>query len=294
MHGRHLSSVLVRVGSTQLLIDCGEATQFQLSASRYKPGKLSTILISHLHGDHWYGLPGLLASLSLAGRTRRLQIVGPDELEGVLRRIPGLKEDELAYPIDFISTNSSDSLNLKKGIRISWAALDHGVPCVGYRIEEPGGEGNLDVDKARSFGVVDFQDYQRLKDGQSVENKLGQEISPSEVISPGKPGRVFAYVSDTRPCENGIMLGRNAQLLMHEATFMEDMRSRAEATGHSTALDAARVAKQARAARLLLTHFSARYEDAEIVALEAQTVFPNTSAAVELAPEAVEELAERI
>ncbi len=284
MHGRHLSSVIVSVGKTQVLIDCGEATQFQLSKSNYKPSRLETILISHLHGDHWYGLPGLLASLSLAGRTKAITIVGPSALQSVLRNIPGLKSDELSYPIQFVSVeNDTDQLDTKS-FTISWLELEHAVFCVGFRITENDPSGNLNVAKANALGISDFDDYRKLKEGISVENKLGQVVAPSDVVTPGPKGRVFGYVTDTRPCENGVRLGMNADLLLHEATFLEDLRDRAEATGHSTAKEAATIAKRAAAQRLLLTHFSARYDNADDLVNEAQSVFPNTSAVDELEP----------
>ena len=275
--------MLVRIGSTEILIDCGEGTQFQLVEARFKPGRLSTILISHLHGDHWFGLPGLLSSLSLNGRKRSLLIVGPEDLEITLRNIPGLSEDDLSYPVDFVSTSQEKpSLLSDSGLRIEWAPLDHSVECFGFRIEEPDAAGNLNVNKAKAFGIDDFRAYQRLKDGESVGNKLGQVIKPSDVVSPGKAGRVFAYVTDTRPCENGVRLARDADLLFHEATFMNDMRERAYETGHSTAIDAAKVARDAGARRLLLTHFSARYRELESLAAEARSIFLCSEAAVEL------------
>jgi ribonuclease Z len=248
MHGRHLSSVLVRAGTDQVIIDCGEGTQFQLRKCGFKPRRLKAILISHLHGDHWYGLPGLLASLSLSVRTQDLILVGPSDFT------------------------------------VRWLELDHPMYCVGYRLIEDDAEGNLRVLEARSLGISDVKDFQRLKSGDSVENKIGQVVAPSDVITPGAKGRVFGYVSDSRPCKNGVLIGQDADLLLHEATFLDDMKERAEATGHSTAIEAATIAMEANAKKLVLTHFSARYEDAVELVAEAKTVFANTEAVVELEP----------
>ena len=149
---------------------------------------------------------------------------------------------------------------MSRATKISWEQLDHQVFCVGFRITESDAGGNLDIDKANRLGLIDFKDYQKLKDGQSVFTDSGVEVAPSDVIVPGEKGRVFGYVLDTRPCEAAINLAKDADLLLHEATFLQDMQDRAEATGHSTALEAATVAVKSGARKLLLTHLSARYK----------------------------------
>lgn len=282
MHGRHLSGTLVFVDGQQMLVDCGEGTQYQLQKAPFKPNKLSCILISHLHGDHWYGLPGLLSSLSLHGRKKELILVCPKDLPDLVRSIPGLLEEDLSYHLKFVSLGDGDGeVRIGRTI-VRWEPLDHPVHCVGFRITESDTDGNLDVDKANKYGLFDFEDYKRLKAGESVFSDSGIEVAPSDVIVPGEKGRVFGYVLDTRPCDAAIRLGENADLLLHEATFTQELLDRAEATGHSTALEAATVAAKAGARRLLLTHLSARYKETDAVRDEARTVFDDAEVADEL------------
>lgn len=282
MHGRHMSATLIGVDDRQILIDCGEGTQFQLQHVRFKPRKLDAILISHVHGDHWYGLPGLLSSLSLHGRRRKLTLAAPAELHRALEVIPGLGPDDLAYELRRVVVDEKATTMTVGKSKVEWLELDHPVYCVGYRITESDGEGNLDVDKARQLGINDFGDYKRLKAGHSVRTTSGHTVAPSDVIGPGESGRTFGYVMDTRPCPNAVRLAQDVDLLLHEATFLEDMQDRAIATGHSTATEAAAIARDANAHRLLLAHFSGRYKDATVVADEARKTFASTEVAEEL------------
>lgn len=158
----------------------------------------------------------------------------------------------------------------------------HSIPAFGYRIEEADAPGNLDVDKVRALGVVDFEDFRRLKEGESVQLDDGRMLNPEDVVTPVKQGATFAYITDTRACKGSLELAQNAQLVYHEATFLQDDLERAERTAHTTAAEAARVAKDAGAEKLIIGHFSARYDDTRVIVEEARSIFKNTEAAEEL------------
>ncbi|NNE33676.1 MAG: ribonuclease Z [Rhodothermales bacterium] len=282
--GRHLSSVALKISGDLMLLDCGEATQFQLRAAGVKPGPLRTIFITHLHGDHYYGLLGLLATLSLVGRTTPLTIVGPADLEAFLRSVPTYEGRKRSFDIRFIplaSDFSSGVVYHGDTYTVRAARLDHTVFAVGYRVDVADTPGTLDVDLARSLGVVDPVQYGRLKMGEAVVGMLGR-VESSDVLGPPHRGASFAYVTDTRPCAGGQALAKNVDLLYHEATFLESEQHRAVETGHSTAKGAAEVAESSGARRLMLAHFSARYPDCSVLEAEARSVFPNSMAAVEL------------
>ncbi len=287
--GRHLSSLALKLPRELLLFDCGESTQYQLRAMGAKTGQLSTILITHLHGDHYYGLLGLLATLSLLGRKEPLTIVGPIGLEDFLDSVPRIEGRTRGFDVRCIEIRpdfTSGVVLERESYTIRAAKLDHTIFAIGYRLDVADTPGSLNVDLAMSLGVVDPIQYGRLKKGEAVVGMLGR-VEASDVLGPPHRGSSFAYVTDTRPCSGGLELARNVDLLYHESTFLESENKRADETGHSTAAGAAGVAVNAGAKRLLLTHFSARYEDVSLLEAEAQAVFPKTVAAEELVRYAV-------
>ena len=282
----HFSSTAAETESQLFLFDCGEGTQVRFLEAGLRPSRLRGIFITHLHGDHYFGLPGLLSTLSLLKHPHPLSIVGPVGLRDFLDALPSRSpENELPFPIEFVELDSplqAETVFESDQCRVLAHSIEHSVFTAGYRFEEKDRPGNLDVERAQELGVDDFNDYRRLKEGHAVTLPDGRIVHPNEVVSPVQPGSSFAYVTDSRPCEGGIALARNADLLYHEATFLEEDHSRAHQTKHSTAREAAGVALEAGAKKLLIGHFSARYKEAGQLVAEAREVFQNTEAAEEL------------
>ena len=283
--GRSFSAVALVRPEAVLLFDCGEGTQVRLLQARIRYSKVRAIFVTHLHGDHFFGLPGLLSTMSLLQRADPLRVVGPEGLRETLESLPGLKPDELSYEIIYQELSEEDrriTVFETESYRVWARSVDHGVPAYGYRYEEKTIPGSLDVEQARELGVTDYRDFRRLKAGESVEGDRGRIVEPRDVLGPSTPGGGFAYAGDTRPCVGALDLAKDADILYHEATFAADLSERAAETGHSTTQGAARVALDAGARRLLLSHFSARYSDSEALMAEARSVFARSDMAVEL------------
>lgn len=281
---RHLSAVaLVRGGST-LLFDCGEGTQLQMLQGGVKHMRVDAIFISHFHGDHFYGLFGLMATLALLKRPHPLTVVGPQGIADLVSRIPGLSPEWLPYPVDYVEmspTMSRQTVLETADFKVVAHPLEHRDFTAGFRYQEKPRAGKLRVDHARKLGVTDFTDFRLLKMGRTVRLR-GRTVHPDQVLDDPAPAISFAYVTDTRPCAAGETLARGVDLLYHEATFGSEMQERARETGHSTAAEAAQVARRSGARRLLLGHFSARYDDPTPLVEEAREAFENTEAAEEL------------
>ena len=291
-HGRHLSATLVQWGARTVLLDCGEGTQFRLMDAGVSAARLDLVCITHWHGDHAFGLPGLLSTVALQGRTAPLVLTGPDGLAEALNAWPGIRLDGLPFSLDLRlwphdgcrATDGRFDVWKDETLVVTARPLDHRVPTMGYRLEDAPRPGNLDADKARALGVTDFRDFRRLKAGHDMTTPDGKRVRSSDVVTPPPPPRAFAYALDTAPCDGARLLARNADLVLHDATFSDEWTARAAETGHSTARQAAAVAAAAGAKRLLLTHFSARHERTAPLVAEARSVFLNTDAAEELCP----------
>jgi ribonuclease Z len=282
---RGLSGTAVWREGRLLLFDCGEGTQFRLLAAGLNRSRLDAVFVTHLHGDHFFGLPGLLTSLALFGRERALTVVGPAGLQEALTALPGLDGGALGFPIRWVALEEGFDHALvyeTPELAVEARPLDHRVFAAGYRLEEKPRPGKLDAEAARTAGVREGRHFEALKRREPVTLADGTAVRPEGLVGPERPGASFAYCLDTQPCEGGRRLAEGAALLMHEATFTEDLRAQANQTGHSTARGAAEVAREAGAEYLLLTHFSARYADAAPLVEEARAVFPNTEAAEEL------------
>ncbi len=283
--GRSFSAVALVRQESAMLFDCGEGTQARLLEARIRFSKIKAVFITHLHGDHLFGLFGLLSTMSLLRREEGVAIAGPAGIREMVEAMPGLAGDDLSFVVRFVELHDDEKripVFEAAGYRVFARSVDHGVPSFGYRYEESPTPGSLDVDHARSLGVHRFEDFRALKAGMAVRSESGETVQPSEVVGPATPGGVFAYAGDTRPCAGVTDLAKNADILYHEATFSADMADRARETGHSTTVEAAAMARAAPARRLLLSHFSARYSDAATLVDEAREVFPATEAAEEL------------
>jgi ribonuclease Z len=263
---RNVSSVAMALDGRVLLFDCGEGTQHQLLRAPIRSGAIEAIFISHLHGDHVYGLPGLLASLSMNGRTRALDLVGPESLRAYVETTLATSFHHPAFDIRITTPPYRG-----EGFTVTAAPLEHSIECLGYCIIEDDRPGRFDVERARALGIPPGPAY----------GELARAGDP-RVCGPARRGRRVAYVTDTRPCPDAVALAREADVLIHESTYGEELRTEAAERFHSTAREAAQVASEARVSQLILTHFSARYGDPAPLVEEAQSIFPNTLAAEDL------------
>ena len=279
---RHLSAVAVEREGRVLLFDCGEGTQFRLLDVGLNRARVDAIFVTHLHGDHWFGLPGLLSTMALLQRTDPVTLVGP---EGLHDRLDALAEiRNLPYPLRTVALpphEPVDDVYVTDDFAVEARSLQHRVPAHGFRLQEHTRRGRFQPERARALGVTNPNDFGRLADGTPVTAEDGTTVHPEQVLGPEREGLTVAYVTDTEPCDGGRELARAADLLYHEATFLHQHVARARTTGHSTAREAAIVARDARCQRLLMGHVSARYPTVDALVDEAQAVFPNSDAARE-------------
>jgi ribonuclease Z len=261
------------------LFDCGEGAQIGLRRYGLRWGKLAALFISHLHGDHITGILGLLMSLQMADRVAPLALIGPPGLERYVRTSQRLLNTGFGFHLEFVETPGGGWIWEAEQYAVRALPLDHRTRCIGFRLEESERPGEFHVDAARRLGLEPGPAYGRLQRGESVAAPDGAIIRPDQVLGPARPGRAFAYVTDTRPCEAGVELARHADLLIHEGTFAEAEAAEAHARGHSTVVDAARIAARAGARQLVITHISPRYADSRPLEAEARAHFPQVSLA---------------
>ncbi|MBC6994470.1 ribonuclease Z [Neolewinella lacunae] len=287
-HGRNCSGVFLQTPLTDVLIDCGEGTQMQLQRAGLSLGRCSTILISHLHGDHYFGLPGLLSSLSLSGRTAPLLIVSPQHLRPRLSPLFELDRFPMPYPLEFrtYSATAPEPLLSLPGLEVLSFPLQHRVPTNGYLLRETPRAGNIRSDKIAEYAIP-WPAIPAIKSGGDYHTPDGQVIPHAELVSPAPPPRSFAYCSDTQYFPELASHVRGVDLLYHEASFLDDLRDEAQQRGHSTARQAATVAHDAGAGELVMGHFSSRYASLTDHEEEARTIFPNSHAGRELGQYAV-------
>ena len=263
------------------LLDCGEGTQLQWRRAGLRFGRLRAVCISHLHGDHLNGLVGLLQTLSLSDRSEPLLLCGPPGIRDYWRAICRYQGVGLGYPLDI---RESEGGELVRGAahRITCAPLDHGIRTLGFALREDERPGRFDTEAAERLGVTPGPDYGRLQRGDTVTTEAGAVVKPEQVLGLPRPGRSIVYAADTRPCAAAVELARDSSLFICDATFGAELEREARARGHCTAAQAARMAEEAGAERLLLTHISARYRDARPLLAEAADVFTNTEVASDL------------
>ncbi|GAA4446085.1 ribonuclease Z [Nibrella saemangeumensis] len=280
--GRHPTAHLLTHNNEYYLIDCGEGTQYRLLEQKIRPGRLHHIFISHLHGDHYFGLAPLLSSLNLAGRTEDLHLYGPKGLDDILTTIFRYSDTRLGYPLHFHPVDAAYPTVLADlpELTISSIPLEHRIACSGYLFREKPRKPKLLRDKLPADVPVEY--LKQLKEGHDIIDGQGQVIYAAEdYTTPGPPPRSYAFCSDTRYNERLINLVRHVDLLYHEATFLEDNAKRAFEVFHATARQAATIAARAEVRHLLIGHFSSRYKNFQAFLKEARQIFPQTSLASE-------------
>lgn len=263
------------------LFDCGEGTQHQLlRCPEIRISQITRVFITHMHGDHIFGLMGLLATCGMAGHARRIDIYGPRGLQEYVREVTRRSQTRFSYPAE-VRTVEPGVVYEDEGYTVACGALSHRLPAFGYRVTEKDRPGRFDVERARSLGIPEGPLYGRLKRGETVALPDGRAVDGRDLTGPTEAGRVVAYCTDTVYCRGSVELSRGADLLIHEATFSRADADLARQSTHSTAETAARVALEAGARRLAITHISPRYAEGNEVTpqdllAEARAVFPDT------------------
>jgi len=271
---------LLEIKGRLFLIDCGEGTQVALRKSKSKFARVKHIFISHLHGDHFYGLIGLISTFHLLGRDATLTIYGPTGIRQIIELQLKFSGTKLNFPLEFIELESRESIKIYEDekLTVSTIPLDHRVYTNGFLFQEKEGERKLNVDAAEEYNI-DKSYYRKLKLGYDVINNKGKLIENHLVTFPPEPPKSYAFCSDTKYSPKIIPLIKNVSVLYHESTFLETHKEYCDITKHSTAKQAATIAKNAKVGKLILGHYSTRYESIELFKEEAQTVFKNTDIA---------------
>lgn len=279
---RNVSSLVLHLDNNSgelWMFDCGEATQQQILHTAIKLRKISKIFITHLHGDHIFGLPGLLGSRSFQGAQTPLKIYGPKGIKDFIDTSLKVSSTYLKYPL-MIHEFCEEKCQLfyENRFTVSAAKLDHNLPSYGFRIVEDDLPGPLLIDKVKQENIPIGPILQKLKAGLTVTLDDGRVIDGREFVGPPKKGKIIAVLGDTRYTETAVELAKEANVLVHEATFSSREQNLATEYFHSTTHDAAAVAKKANAKQLILNHISSRYqkEDVYVLLKEARAIFPNT------------------
>ncbi len=271
---RGMPSVYLEYRGHRMLFDCGEGTQRQMRIAKIPFMKLDQIFLSHFHADHCLGLGGLIQTMDLFKRQKKLEIYGPKGIHDVIQKVITTGHfilEGFDLEINEVKPRGVKQIYADKDYRIKCVRLDHTVPCLGYSFEEAEKRPFLKK-KALKLGVPEGPMFSRLQAGDSVKVG-GRVIKPDDVLGKPNPGRKVAYVSDSRPCAAAVGLAKGADVLIHEATFAHDLQESAIEGRHSTAKEAAEIAKKAGVKRLFLTHISQRYKKPEMLEEEAKGIF---------------------
>ncbi len=279
----HPTAQLLEIQNRYFLIDCGEGTQVQLRKYKIKFSKIKHIFISHLHGDHVFGLIGLISTFRLLNRETELHVYGPKGIKEFIVNQLKLSQSFGKYPIEFheLSSTESELIYEDSKVTVHTIPLKHRVYTNGFLFKEKIGERNLNISIINKYPEIEVCDYQNLKNGKDFTLKNGAVISNTELTTAPKKPKSYAFCSDTVYNEAIVSIIKNVDLLYHEATFLEDKIDLAKTTKHSTAKQAAQIAKLGRVNKLVIGHYSSRYSDIERFKEEAFPVFPNTELALE-------------
>ncbi|MDY0932411.1 ribonuclease Z [Chryseobacterium sp. CFBP8996] len=260
------------------LIDCGEGTQVQLRKAKARFSKINHIFISHLHGDHCFGLPGLIASFRLLGRETPLHVYGPKGIKKMLETIFTITETHRGFELVYheLDKDYSEKIYEDNRVEVFTIPLDHRIYCNGYLFREKPKERHINMEEVSKYTEIETCDYHNLKAGKDFVLSDGYVLKNEILTTAPAPSVSYAFCSDTRYLESVIPIIKNVTVLYHESTFLHDLKEMADYTGHTTALEAATIAKKAEVEKLILGHFSNRYGDLTVFTDEARTVFPNS------------------
>lgn len=275
---RHLaSSQVINLRDKFYMIDCGEGTQIQMRRMRIKFSRLNHIFISHMHGDHCFGLPGLISTLGMLGRNGELVIHGPKEIETYMKPILSTFCRELPYSVRFnhITPDVSELIWEDRSVSVYSIPLKHRLPTSGFLFAEKAKEAHI-IKEMTDFYKIPVKDLPSIKRGEDFITSDGERIANARLTRPATPPKKYAYCSDTAYSEKIIPIIEGVDLLYHEATFTNEDAARAKETFHSTARQAAEIARKANVKRLVIGHYSARYEELHTLKKEAEEIFPDT------------------
>ncbi len=275
---RALSAIAIRRKTELLLFDCGEGTQRQMIQARVGFHRKTKIFVTHMHGDHILGLPGLLQTMSLMDRTKKLEIYGPPGIKAFVEAINQTVRFSLTFPVQVYEVEAG-LVYEEKEYKVYAAQTDHIDHSLAYALVEKPRPGRFNIEKARELGIPEGPLWSKLQSGLSVRLPSGRIAKPEMVLGSSRPGRKIVYSGDTAQSENVVELAEDSDLLIHESTFDDELKERALEDGHSTPSVAAETAKKARVKQLVLTHISARYKDANLLLEQARKVFVNTKVA---------------
>lgn len=277
---RHPTSQVITMEGHLFLIDCGEGTQIQMIKYKIRRSKISHIFISHLHGDHYFGLVGLINSFSLLSHQQEMHVYAPSPLQQIIEMQLRVADTQLCYPLHFHTISEAGILVDNDKVQIKCFRTNHRIECYGFSFEEKKNQRKLIPEKAREYGVpVSFYDH--LKEGEDYMQSDGKIIKNDWVTEAVPPGKIYAFCADTKYDESIIPHIRNADLIYHETTYLDALRERAEGRFHSTTRQAAEIAKRANVKKLLIGHFSSKYAELAEFEQEAKEVFLNTELALE-------------
>ena len=277
---RSSSSVSIKMGRGVVLLDCGEGTQRQMVAAHIGFSRVKLIFVTHLHGDHVLGVPGLLQSMTLQRREEPLAVYGPRGLHAFLQGVSSTLGGP-GFPVAVHEICEPGIVHEGKGFSVEACRSEHRLESWSYALLESPRPGKFYPDRAKALSVPKGASWKRLQDGEKVEVE-GRIVESLDVSDPPRRGRKLVYSGDTKPSENVLKLAVDADLLIHEATFGDELVDRAAEDGHSTASQAADVASKANVKKLILTHISSRYGDVSLLLAAARVIFPNTVIAMDL------------
>jgi ribonuclease Z len=276
---RSLPSIALRRKGELILFDCGEGVQRQMVKAGLGLNKKMKVFITHMHGDHVLGLPGLIQSMSLLDRTNVLEIYGPAGLEDFIEAIEKTVRFTLTFPLEVAEVEHEGMMCEEREYEVYAAWADHSAPGLAYGFVEKLRPGRFYPDKAKALGVPEGALWSKLQHGSSIKMSKGTVVEPEDVVGPPRQGRKVVYTGDSRPSKRLVKLAMKADLLIHDCTFDDDLAERAREDGHSTPSQAAQTAKEAGARRLVLTHISARYKTPDLLLKQARRIFANVEAA---------------
>lgn len=277
---RHPTSQVVSHDGTNYLVDCGEGTQIQMIKYKIRRGKITHIFISHLHGDHYFGLVGLINSFSLLSHLQEMHIYAPAPLQQIIEMQLKVADNTLSYPLHFHTLTEPGVLVDNDKIKISCFRTTHRIECYGFLFEEKEGKRKLLIDKVKKLDIpISF--YSSLQAGLDYITPKGKRIPNEEVTADPDRGKKYAFCADTKYDEGIIPHIYGADMIYHETTYLDNMRDKAEQRFHSTTKQAALIARKAMVHKLLIGHFSSKYSTLEMFLQEAKEVFPETELAIE-------------
>jgi len=276
---RSLPAILIQRKGEQIMFDCGEGVQRQMIKAKTGFHRKMKVFITHMHGDHILGLPGLLQTMALLDREKKLDVYGPPGIKRFLENIRETVQFVLTFPVEIHEIYKAGIVCEEQEYTVQAVWANHVIPSLAYALIEKPRPGKFYPEKAKALGIPESTLWSKLQQGHKVKLKNGRVAKPKDVMGPPRQGRKIVYTGDTRPFKGFAKFAADADLLIHDATLDDALAERAEEDGHSTPNQAAKLAKKAKVKQLILTHISARYDDTSILLEQAQKIFKNTQIA---------------